>query len=84
LRIPLIVSIRGITQSSTQPKARENVSKLHADIHAAMFVNEKLGGAVQRVFVENVSVEASGTRETMHSVIDMDFRLDIHIEEAQP
>ena len=84
LRLPLTVSIRGITPSGMQGTARSNVSKLHADIHAAMFVDEKLGGSVSRVFAAGVSVEASGTRETMHSVIDLDFILDLHYVEATP
>ena len=81
---PLTVNLRGITQSSTQSTSRENVSKLHADIHAAMFVDETLGGAVTRVIAGAFAVEASGVRESMHSVIDMDFQLDLHITEAQP
>ena len=84
LRLQLLVSVRGITQSSSQATARENVSKLHSDIHAAMFVDEKLGGTVGRVWAGAVAVVASGTRETMHSIIDLTFTLDIHFTEATP
>lgn len=84
LYVPLTVNLRGITQSSTQSTARANVSKLSADIHAAMFVDETLGGAVTRVIYLGLGVEASGTRESMHSVVDIDFRLDLHFTEATP
>ena len=81
---PMTVSIRGITAPSTQPSSRELVSKLWADIHAAMFVDETLGGSVSRVIALSFSVEASATRESMHSVVDMDFRCDLHFTEATP